>query len=58
MRLSISIDYEIEVEAGEDQAASEEIIGEVIEAKAADFASAIRNQLAMQGMTNIRMSVG
>ncbi len=57
MKLSISISYEIETDPGEDQETNEEVTREVLEAKAAEFGTAIRNQLSAQGVTNIRMSM-
>jgi len=57
MKLSISISYEVETDPGEDQGTNEEVTREVIEAKAAEFGAAIRNQLSAQGVTNIRMSM-
>lgn len=58
MKLSISISYEVETDPGENQETNEEVVAEVIEAKAAEFGAEIRNQLAAQGMADIRMSMG
>jgi hypothetical protein len=57
MKLSISISYEVETDAGEDQETNEAVVDEVVMAKASEFAAAIKTQLALQGVANIRMSI-
>lgn len=53
MKLSISISYEVETDAGEGSGSNGAVIDEVVKAKASEFAAAIRNQLALQGVANI-----
>ena len=57
MKLNISISYEVETDSGEDQESNEAVVDEVVKAKASEFAAAVKNQLALQGLANIRMSI-
>jgi hypothetical protein len=57
MKLSISISYEVDSDPGENKEINEAVTQEVVEAKAAEFAGAISDQLEAQGITNIRMSM-
>jgi hypothetical protein len=57
MKLNISISYEVETDPGEDQDTNEAVVDEVVKAKASEFAAAVRNQLALQGVADIRMSI-
>jgi len=57
VKLNISISYEVETDPGEDQETNEAVVDEVVKAKASEFAGAIKKQLALQGVANIRMSI-
>ncbi|HEU4737696.1 MAG TPA: hypothetical protein VFS54_01300 [Solirubrobacterales bacterium] len=57
MKLGISISYEIETDPGEDQETNEAVVDEVVKAKASEFAVSIKEQLELQGVANIRMSI-
>lgn len=55
MKLSIQIKYETEIDREGETEETEEIVSEIIHAKAAEFAAAVRNQLAAQGVKDLQM---
>jgi hypothetical protein len=57
LKLDISISYEVKTDPGEDQETNETVVDEVIKTKASEFAAAIKQQLALKGVANIRMSI-